>query len=57
MTNREFLAKSILDKSNDDVTALWMFVLNFIDVDMVLTFIDKDKFNEVKAGLDKEVSK
>lgn len=55
MTNREFIAKGIMDKSHDDVTALWMFALNFMDLDMILSFIDKDKFDEIKKGLDEEV--
>lgn len=55
MTRREFIAKSIMDKSHDDATTLWLFALNVMDLDVVGRFIDKDKFEAIKAGLDEDL--
>lgn len=55
MTRREFIAQAIMDKSHDDATTLWLFALNIMDLDAIRLFIDDDKFNDIKEGLDKEM--
>lgn len=55
MTRREFIAQAIMDKEHDENTALWLFALSFVDLDIIRLFIDNDKFKAIREGLDKEM--